>query len=347
MARIAHLSDLHLIEPAVRLRTGTDWLRVHYLSLKRSLDYVARRARAETALRAAWEEGFDHLVLTGDLTEDGSLAQYEVLAEVLEGSGIPAERITLCPGNHDAYGMDWAQAVEGPLGRWASGSRTAVWLDRCVVLPVSSAVPQHFMRSSGRVERDALDHADAIAAGEPGRAVLLAQHHPPYAVLHQWVHGLLNHQEVTGLLEARPNVSVVHGHIHRRKERGLTVDGPPRIFSSFAVADNGAPLRMYEAVDGLLQPATLRTLPAAPLAAVVRDVEAIGGVVLRDVGHLGEAVRRDVEALGDVVMRDVEAIGEAVQGEVAHLGEALRHDVEQLRDEVEEAVRGERKPGRA
>lgn len=347
MARIAHLSDLHLLEPAVRLRTGTDWLRVHYLSLKRSLDYVARRARAESALKQAKQEGFDHVVLTGDLTEDGSLAQYEVLAEVLSTSGIPAERITLCPGNHDAYGIAWEEALDGPLAPWAAASRGAAFLDGAVVVPVSSAVPQHFMRSSGRVERDALEHAAQVAVGEPGRAVLLAQHHPPYAVMHQWVHGLLNHGEVTGLLEARENVSVLHGHIHRRKERGLYLGGPLRIFSPWAVADNAAPLRLYEALDGLLAPLAPLARAADPISAVVRDVEAIGGVVLRDVGAMGEAVRRDVEALGDVVLRDVEAIGEAVQGEVAHLGEQLRQDVEHLRDEVHDAVRGERKPGRA
>lgn len=343
MARVAHLSDLHLLEPAVRLRTGTDWLRVHYLSLKRSLDYVARRARAESALATACAEGFDHLVLTGDLTEDGSFAQYEVLAEVLERSGIPAERITLCPGNHDAYGIAWAEALAGPLARWSRGSGDAVFLDDAVVVPVSSAVPQHFMRSSGKVEREALDGAASVAAGERGRAVLLAQHHPPYAVLHQWVHGLLNHREVTGLLEAYDNVSVLHGHLHRRKERGLTADGPARIFSCFAVADNTVPLRMYDVVEGLLRPVSLMVRPADALAAVVRDVGAVGGVVLRDVGTIGEVVRRDVEALGDAVMRDVEAIGEAVQGEVCGLGEALRKDVEQLRDEV---MRPERKARR-
>lgn len=343
MARLAHLSDLHLLEPAVRLRSGTDWLRVHYLSLKRSLDYVARRARAETALAAARAEGFDQLVLTGDLTEDGTLAQYEVLAEVLATSGIPAERVTLCPGNHDAYGMAWREALDGPLAPWAATSRSAVWFDDVVLLPVSSAVPQHFLRSSGRVERDDLDHAAAIAAGERGRAVLLAQHHPPYAVLHQWVHGLLNHQEVTGLMEAHDNVSVLHGHIHRRKERGLSVDGPARIFSPFAVADNVTPLRLYEIAEGLVRPVALVARPVDALAAVVRDVGAVGGVVLRDVGAIGEVVRRDVEALGDVVLRDVEAIGEAVQGEVAGLGEALRSDVEALRDEMLGPDRGPRR----
>lgn len=328
MTRIAHLSDLHLLEPAVRTRKGTDWFRVHYLSLRRSLDYVARRARAEQALRAARDHGFDHLVITGDLTEDGALVQYEVLADVLEASGIPASKITLVPGNHDAYGaaMPWDAAITGPLARWAATSREggAAWLDDCVIVPVSSAVPQTFLRSSGRVEVDSLDHVGAIASREPGRPVVIAQHHPPYAVMHQWVHGLLNHEEVTGLLEARDNVTVLHGHIHRRKERGLYAGGPLRIFSPFAVADNVAPLRMYEVADGLLHPVAALAARPDPIGAVCRDVEAMGGVLLRDVGALGEGVRRDVEQLGEAILHDVESIGDALRHDVEHLGDALR-----------------------
>ncbi|MDP2308639.1 MAG: metallophosphoesterase [Pseudomonadota bacterium] len=328
MTRIAHLSDLHLLEPAVRARRGGDWFRVHYLSLRRSIDYVARRARAEQALRAAADHGFDHLVITGDLTEDGALVQYEVLADVLEASGIPPERITLLPGNHDAYGtaVPWDIAVQGPLARWAGTSRegSAAWLDDCVIVPVSSAVPQTFLRSSGRVESHALDHVGAIAGREPGRPVVIAQHHPPYAVMHQWVHGLLNHEEVTGLLEARDNVSVLHGHIHRRKERGLVVGGPLRIFSPYAVADNATPLRMYDVVDGLLRPLAPLAPRPDPLGAVVRDVEAMGGVVLRDVGAFGELVRRDVEHLGEALLHDVEHLGESLLHDVEHLGDAIR-----------------------
>ncbi|MDP2317634.1 MAG: metallophosphoesterase [Pseudomonadota bacterium] len=330
MTRIAHLSDLHLLEPAVGTRRGKDWFRVHYLSLKRSLDYVSRRARAEQALRAAWEHGFDHLVITGDLTEDGALVQYEVLADVLEASGIPAEKITLLPGNHDAYGtaMPWDLAIAGPLARWADTSREggAAWLDDCVIVPVSSAIPQTFLRSSGRIGGHALDHVGAIASREPGRPVVIAQHHPPYAVMHQWVHGLLNHEAVTGLLEARDNVSVLHGHIHRRKERGLYAGGPLRIFSPFAVADNVAPLRMYEVADGLLHPLTALAPRPDPLGAVCRDVEAMGSVVLRDVEAIGEHVRRDVEQLGEALRHDVESLGETLRHDVEQLGEALRSD---------------------
>jgi 3',5'-cyclic AMP phosphodiesterase CpdA len=255
MARIAHLSDLHLLEPAIAVRRGQARLRVEYLSLRRPLDAEGRRSRALRALAAAQAVGFDHLVVTGDITEDGSMEQFEVMAEVLTESGIPAERVTVLPGNHDAYGAadGWDRAMAGPLAPWAHADDGIVALDDCFIVPVSTAVHQSVLRSSGREEDDGLARVAALAR-DTQRPVVLAQHHPPFAVTGQWVHGLLNHATVTGLLTAHDNVSVLHGHIHRRRERGLVVGGPLRIFSPTAVTDDEAPLRIYQTEDGLLRP---------------------------------------------------------------------------------------------
>ena len=63
-------------------------------------------------------------MITGDLTEDGHLAQFEVLAELLAESRISPSRITLVPGNHDAYceGGAFAEAMAGPLKAYAATS---------------------------------------------------------------------------------------------------------------------------------------------------------------------------------------------------------------------------------
>ncbi len=264
MARIAHLSDLHLLDPAVGDRRGKEWLRVNYLSLRRALDHAARRARAVNALEAARAAGFDQLVVTGDLAEDGHPGQYEVLAEVLAESGIPPERITLLPGNHDAYGAadGWERALAGPLAAWAPSSTGPVDLDDCVLMPMSTAVHQAVVRSSGRAEERTLDAVARLASDVGRRTVVLAQHHAPFPIVNNWVHGLLNHAAVIGLLVAHANVSVIHGHIHRRRERGLTAGAPARIFSPFAVADNAAPLRIYETGDALLHPVPADADPA-------------------------------------------------------------------------------------
>lgn len=255
MTRIAQLSDLHLLEEEFHGRRGQARLRVNFLSIRRRIDIEDRRVRALRSLQRARELGFDHLVLTGDLTEDGHPAQYEMLAEVLEDSGIEPERVTLLPGNHDAYGAAWEEMLRGPLGRWAKGGRPGEVqkLDGVTLVSGCTAVPQTVLKSSGRIDDDQLAAVDAAArAAGPNEAVVLAQHHPPFKVMNQWVHGLLNHEDVWSLLQEHPRLHVLHGHIHRRKERGLEKGAPVRIFSPTAVTDSEQPLRIYEAIDGEL-----------------------------------------------------------------------------------------------
>lgn len=281
MTRIAHLSDLHILEEEIRGRRGQARFRVNYLSLRRPLDFEDRRERALVALRAAKAAGFDHLLVTGDLTEDGQLEQYAAVREILEDSGIEPERVTLLPGNHDAYGPGWREALAGPLDRWAArGVPGAVTrLPGVTIVSGSTAVPQSFLKSSGRIDDDQLRVVAEAAAKVPhGEALVLAQHHPPYKVMYHWAHGLLNHEDVWALLRAHPHLHVLHGHIHRRRERGLTKDGPPRIFSPTAVADSASPLRLYEVVGGELaavdlHPEVAPDLPDAGLSELVQIVE--------------------------------------------------------------------------
>lgn len=275
MPRIAHLSDLHLLEEGWRARRGKDRLRLDYLSFWRPLDAAGRLARARAALASA--RTADHLVLTGDLTEDGSTAQFEVVRGLLLESGIPAERITLVPGNHDAYGEGWEAALSGPLDRWAATSRpgTVTRLRGASVVAVSSAVRQSVLRSSGRIHDEQLAGGAEVARRSPGEAVLFAQHHPPFTVTHHWVHGLVNHADVRALLDAHANVSVLHGHTHRRRDRGIGAEA--RVFSTEAVAETDGSLRLYD-VDGPrlipVEAAAPSTLPADWVAAWCSPVRA-------------------------------------------------------------------------
>src|SRR5258708_9201386 len=103
MATLAQLTDLHLLEDKYAERPIGPRARLSYLSFGRSLDPGERRERAARCLREVRAQGVDHLLITGDLTEDGDLAQFEVLAERLWDSRIPTTRITLDPPTHHAY----------------------------------------------------------------------------------------------------------------------------------------------------------------------------------------------------------------------------------------------------
>jgi len=81
--RTIHISDTHL-QP---------------LSRRRNSD------KLEFLLRRALDEGFDHLAITGDLTNNADLEGLRALRDILRGHGLlRSDRTTVVPGNHDIFG---------------------------------------------------------------------------------------------------------------------------------------------------------------------------------------------------------------------------------------------------
>ncbi len=263
MATIAQLTDLHLLEDDYRQRPFGPRARLSYLSLGRPLDPRERRERAAYALQEVRAAGVDHLMITGDLTEDGYLAQFEVLAELLADSRIAPERITLVPGNHDAYadGGTFAEALAGPLRAYAETSTfgACIELRDATIVPVSTAFHQSPLRSAGAIADSDLEMLARIAEDRSlrGRPLIFAQHHPPgrhFLPFLQWVDGLVEHHASWAFFERCPHLYVVHGHTHRAVDRAVRQGEPPRVFSAKAVVDSSSALRLYEASPAGLSP---------------------------------------------------------------------------------------------
>src|SRR5580704_8988100 len=171
--RIAHLSDVHMLDARPsRARSGHS-MGHRFLSFGRPLDAVGRRRKLAHALSAARRVGADHVVVSGDLTEIGAPGEFECLAEALHESGIAPERITLVPGNHDLYTSPdaWSLALDGPL---AAFRRTSAQAPGHVVecagvrfLPLDVARHQPLTRSAGWME-DAMMDVVMHRASDPG-----------------------------------------------------------------------------------------------------------------------------------------------------------------------------------
>jgi 3',5'-cyclic-AMP phosphodiesterase len=248
--RIAQVTDLHLVEPAYARRDAAARYRLRYLNAGRAIDPEARRARVASALRAA--RGAEHVVITGDLTEDGSPVQFELLADLLDGSGLAPDRVTLVPGNHDFYGAHdaFARALRGPLRAYARASTPGrpVELSSALLLPVSTAVPQTCLRSGGLLQSADVERIEALARGRR-RTLVVAQHHPPTrqrGALRQLVDGLANARSATELLSRHEHVHVLHGHLHTRRSRGLVPGRPEQVHCAPAALESEAHLRFYE-----------------------------------------------------------------------------------------------------
>jgi 3',5'-cyclic AMP phosphodiesterase CpdA len=237
---------MHLLERATRQTRRLD---VRFVSLGRRLDAEDRLAKARAAIGHARANGAEHFLFTGDLTETGTLAQFEVLAELLAECNLRADDVTLLPGNHDAYTSPtaWSDALEGPLGPWARNAAgepgKIVELDGAFVLPVDATFHQPITRSAGRFCED-IESALAARLADPmiARApVILALHHPPHprpGPWH-WIDGLLGGKRLLALVEHAANVVVAHGHLHKAVSR---MHGLARIAGAAATVDGAMPV---------------------------------------------------------------------------------------------------------
>jgi 3',5'-cyclic-AMP phosphodiesterase len=265
--RIAHLSDVHMLEARAN-PSHLHNLSLHFLSFGRVLDAGGRTQKLKRALAVAKQSQADHFVVSGDLTEVGCPGQFEAFAEALHGSEIEPEKITLVPGNHDAYTSPdaWKQALDGPLRAFASASsgEPGKVVDRgdVVFLPIDVTCFQSIARSAGELTpawSDALERRLADP-GMANKAVVIVQHHQPFAHARsawQWIDGLRGHVRLMDLLTRYTRVQLLHGHMHKVVDR-LVGLGKSRIFGAPAVVDDAeeAPrVRLYDVRDGLLEDA--------------------------------------------------------------------------------------------
>jgi 3',5'-cyclic AMP phosphodiesterase CpdA len=254
---------LHLLEDNHRQRGAAGRLRLSLISFGRRLDGQERLARLERALAAYRASRAEHLVITGDLTEDGRSGQFEALAAVLLESRIDPHEVTLVPGNHDAYQdrSAFSEALRGPLRRFCptSGALAVTVLDDVAIVPVSTAMLQPITRSAGEIADDQLERVQAVTSAlkRSGRAIAVAQHHQPYGysvTALNWLDGLQNHVSAMGLLQRHRELHVLHGHRHCSIDRQVESGEPARVFGTTACVDHASPLRLYETCDGRLWP---------------------------------------------------------------------------------------------
>jgi 3',5'-cyclic-AMP phosphodiesterase len=253
---IAHITDLHLVEHDYARRNAGDRYRLKYLNTGRNIDPERRHAKAVAALRAASHA--DHVVVTGDLTEDGSPAQFEAVAEVLDEAGLDPERVTLVPGNHDLYAAPDAfeRALEGPLRSYAAASQPGVAVDlgAALVLPICTAVPQSFLRSAGVLHARDAERISALARRKG--TLIVAQHHPPLGhgnPIRNWIDGLCNVAMSAALLALHAHMHVLHGHLHIATSRQIGHERTAQVHCAAAVLQSADHVRFYEAsADGLV-----------------------------------------------------------------------------------------------
>jgi len=190
---LLQLSDLHL---------GSDPSEVDPLdSLRAAVDAVAALADRP-----------DALLVSGDLSDDGSARSYEQAAELLGELGLP---IHVLAGNHDDRAA--MRKVFGLPGDGDEPINYSTDLGPLRLLALDSTRPGE---DGGELSEETLGWLDAELAREPAAPTILALHHPPLVTALPPFDGIcLSAAERAGLaavLERHPQLRrVVCGHIHR------------------------------------------------------------------------------------------------------------------------------------
>jgi len=230
---LAHLSDFHL--------SSLNKLKVRDLLNKRIFGYAKWRLRRrsehspvvlEALVRDLQITGPDHIVVTGDLTHLGLPVEFREARNILHSLGSPS-KITVIPGNHDAYvRTDW----DSTFGLWAeymvsdrpflSGESKpdshkifpSLRIREFVALVgASTARPSGLFLAVGSVGQLQLRELERILAetGQQRLFRVLLIHHPPLPGMVSWRKRLTDH-EALRLILARQGVELVlHGHSHR------------------------------------------------------------------------------------------------------------------------------------
>ncbi len=193
---VAQITDTHLYADAQKELLG--------LRTSRSLQAVIDQVNA-------LERRPDLLLLTGDLSQDGTAKSYELLQELLSPLAIPAYWV---PGNHDCPKTMAQVLMRSPISPQKS-FRADSWH---IVLLDSSV----FGCVHGSLTAKSLAWLDQELSQSQGAPTLIAFHHPPFLNGSDWMNdiGLLNAEDFFAVCDRHPHVKVVlFGHIHQNFSR--------------------------------------------------------------------------------------------------------------------------------
>lgn len=239
--RIAHLSDLHLLD-----LTGAVPSRIFnkrftgYVNLRLRRGHKHKPEPVRAAGRALKDLQVDHVVVTGDVSNLALEREFDRVRDFLEGDiGLAPEQISVVPGNHDVYTRGAARSrrfstwfsrymkCDLPAVSGGEGFPYARLRGSVAFIGVSTAVARPPFVASGslgeaQIDRLAklLDHPEVKK-----RTPVILQHHPihnPESRIKTLLEGLVDASEEIRALAPLSRGIVLHGHLHRRQARTLT-----------------------------------------------------------------------------------------------------------------------------
>lgn len=198
----------------------------------------------------------DHIALTGDLVNIGHEDEFP---QALAATGVLGgpDRVSIVPGNHDAYIRESLPAMASVFSPYMAGDaddgHAFPYLRRrgdVALIGVNSGVPTLPFMATGKVG-EAQQEALAAVLDETRRQGLFRVvmiHHPPVRTASRFGRSLKDNRDVTRILAEHGAEMVLHGHNHRHSLNLIdSAFGPvPVIGVGSASAVPGTPLHKAE-----------------------------------------------------------------------------------------------------
>jgi 3',5'-cyclic AMP phosphodiesterase CpdA len=179
--RLVHLSDIHVWDITWKLRHWRGKRIVGLLDLLRGRAGKFRLEHLPGVVEQVQKVGFDHLLITGDLTTTALPDEFRRAREALAPLLIDPARVSVVPGNHDRYTRDSVRdrTFERSLGdlmpstsfpwlRWLGPDTAILGLD-----PTRS-----HLSARGWMPPDQLDRARSLVAEARPKRLIVACHYP-------------------------------------------------------------------------------------------------------------------------------------------------------------------------
>jgi 3',5'-cyclic AMP phosphodiesterase CpdA len=229
---LAHLSDPHLPPlPVPRLAELAGKRALGYLNWMRNRRKVHRREVLDVLVSDMRAQTPDHIAITGDLVNLALEAEFAPSLRWLESVGAP-DRVTVIPGNHDAYVRATRHRFAEAWGDYLSGDDAAdgatfPFLRRrgpLALISLSSAVPTPPLMATGWLGPSQLDTLKRmltrLSAEQVFRVLLI--HHPLRS--DSRAKRLTDSKELLTLLRQHSVELILHGHDHVHST--IWIEGP-------------------------------------------------------------------------------------------------------------------------
>ena len=217
---LAHLSDPHLPPlPQPRLADLANKRVLGYLNWTRNRHSIHRRDILDALVADLQTQKPDHIAVTGDLVNIALVEEFGPARQWLDGVG-PPDRVSVVPGNHDAYVAATAPLFAENFADYIRGDDGAPgfpYLRRrgpAAIIGVSTAVPTAPLMATGWLGEAQRARLETLLQGLDSEQMfrVLLIHHPLRS--RSRFKRLTDSAELIALLQRHPVDLVLHGHDH-------------------------------------------------------------------------------------------------------------------------------------